>query len=87
MDEAWSSSPLAIVVDLKVEKLDWSISWSGNVVHCGAKHDENKNVARNILIAGGHTETKKNGQVSQHKTTAKVTADCEMSTCRGSRAP
>ena len=59
MDEAWSSSPLAIVVDLKVEKLDWSISWSGNVVHCGAKHDENKNVARNILIAGGHTETKK----------------------------
>ena len=36
-----------------------TISVRGNVVHCGAKHDENKNVARNILIAGGHTETKK----------------------------
>jgi len=28
---------------------------------------------------GGHTETK-NGQIRQHKTTAKVAAACEMST-------
>ena len=36
-----------------------------------------ENAARNILVAGGHAETK-NGQVGQHKTTAKVAAACEM---------
>ena len=36
------------------------------------------------LVAGGYTETK-NGQVSQHKTTVKVAAACEMSTRRGAK--
>ena len=58
---------------------------SGDVLLCGAKHDGDENVARNILVAGGHTETK-NGQVSQHKTTAKVAAACEMSTLRRAKA-
>ena len=58
---------------------------SGDVLHCGAKHDGDENVARNILVAGGHTETK-NGQVGQHKTTAKVAAACEMSTRRRAKA-
>ena len=58
---------------------------SGNVVHCGAKHDRDENAARNILVAGGPTETK-NGQGGQHKTTAKVAAACEMSTRIGATA-
>ena len=40
---------------------------SGNMVHCGAKHGPvgsgrsiaSENAARNILVAGGHAETKK----------------------------
>ena len=44
-----------------------------------------ENAARNILVAGGPTETK-NGQVGQHKTTAKVAAACEMSTRIGATA-
>jgi hypothetical protein len=40
---------------------------SGNMVHCGAKHGPVgsgrsiplENAARNILVAGGHAETKK----------------------------
>ena len=44
-----------------------------------------ENAARNILVVGGHTETK-NGQVGQYKTTAKVAAACEMSTHRGAKA-
>ena len=55
---------------------------SGNVVHCETKHDGDENAKRNILVAGGHTETK-NGQVGQHRTTAKVAAACEMSNRRG----
>ena len=43
-----------------------------------------ENAARNILVAGGHAETK-NGQVGQHKTTAKVAAACEMSSFQGLR--
>ena len=35
-----------------------TISVRGNVVHCGAKHDGDENAVRNILVAGGHTETK-----------------------------
>ena len=38
-----------------------------------------------ILVTGGYAETK-NGQVGQHKTTAKVAAACEMSTRRGAKA-
>ncbi|MCL2936076.1 MAG: hypothetical protein MGU50_05555 [Trichodesmium sp. MAG_R02] len=44
-----------------------------------------ENAARNILVVGGHTETK-NGQVGQYKTTAKVVAACEISTRRGPKA-
>ena len=66
---------------------------SGNVVHCGALHGRvgsgrsiaEENAARNILVAGGHTETL-NGQVGKHKTTAKVAAACEMSTRIGATA-
>ena len=43
---------------------------SGNVVDCRVRYDGDE---------GGHTETK-NGQIRQHKTTAKVAAACEMST-------
>ncbi|MDE5084834.1 MAG: hypothetical protein O4859_27985 [Trichodesmium sp. St18_bin1] len=66
---------------------------SGNVAHCGARHGRVgsgrsialENAAKNILVVGGHTETK-NGQVGQHKTTAKVAAAGEMSTRRGAKA-
>ena len=65
----------------------------GNVLHCGAKHGPVgsgrsialENAARNILVAGGQPETK-NGQVSQHKTIAKVAVVDEMSTHRGAKA-
>ena len=66
---------------------------SRNVVHCATEHGPVaegpsiplENTARNILVPGGPTETK-NGQVSQHKTTAKEAAAREMSTRRGSTA-
>ena len=66
---------------------------SGNVLHCWAEHGRvaegrsipSENAARNILVVGGHTETK-NGQVGQYKTTAKVVAACEISTRRGLKA-
>ena len=35
------------------------LDWSGNVVHCGAKHDGDENAARNILVPGGDAEAKK----------------------------
>ena len=43
---------------------------SGNVLDCRVRYDGEE---------GGHTETK-NGQIRQHKTTAKVAAACGMST-------
>lgn len=63
---------------------------SRNVVHCATEHGPVaegpsiplENTARNILVPGGPTETK-NGQVGQHKTTAKIAAADEMSTRRG----
>ena len=65
---------------------------SRNVVHCATEHGPVaegpsiplENTARNILVPGGPTETK-NGQVSQHKTTAKVAAACGMSNHRGAK--
>ena len=44
-----------------------------------------ENAARNILVAGGLTQTK-NGQGGQHKITAKVAAAYEMSTHLGAKA-
>ena len=41
--------------------------------------DRDENAAKNILVAGEHTETL-NGHGGQHKTTAKVAAACEMLT-------
>ncbi|MDE5076212.1 MAG: hypothetical protein O4749_09220 [Trichodesmium sp. St5_bin2_1] len=44
-----------------------------------------ENAARNILVAGEYTETKK-GHRGQQNTTAKVAAACNMSTRRGTTA-
>ena len=77
---------------LKVENFIYQfVSW--NVLHCGAKNGRVgsgrsiavENAARNILVAGGHTETK-NGQVAQHKTAAKVPAACEILSHRGAKS-
>ena len=65
---------------------------NGNIVHCGAKHGRVaeqsfiswENAARNILGVG--LPRQKNGQVGQHKTTAKVVVACEMSTRREATA-
>ncbi|MCL2925334.1 MAG: zinc ribbon domain-containing protein [Trichodesmium sp. MAG_R04] len=51
-------------------KLDLSVGeWE--CLNCGAKHDRDENAAKNILVAGGHTETL-NGRGGKHKTTIKV---------------
>ncbi|MCL2923098.1 MAG: transposase [Trichodesmium sp. MAG_R04] len=38
-------------------KLDLSVRKS-ECLNCGAKHDRDENAAINILVAGGHSETK-----------------------------
>ncbi|MDE5124040.1 MAG: hypothetical protein O4965_30015 [Trichodesmium sp. St19_bin1] len=40
-----------------------------------------------LYTRGWAYQDKKNGQVGQHKTTAKVAAACETSTYRGATAP
>ena len=50
-------------------------------LNCGATHDRDVNAARNIKIAGGHSEIK-NGRGGKRQTSAKGAASCEASTHR-----
>ena len=78
------TSQICSCCGFKGGKLDLSIrEWE--CFNCAAKHDREENAARNILVAGGHTE-RKNGRVGKCKITAKVATACEMSTRIGATA-
>ncbi|NEP02641.1 MAG: IS200/IS605 family element transposase accessory protein TnpB, partial [Symploca sp. SIO2E9] len=61
-------------------KLDLCVrNWT--CLNCGATHDRDVNAARNILVAGGHSETK-TGRGDRRQTPAKGAAVREASTHR-----
>ena len=86
------TSQICSYCGFKGRKLDLSIrEWK--CFNCGSRHGRVgsgrsialENAARNILVAGGHTETL-NGRGGKCKTTAKVAAASETSTPRGATA-
>ncbi len=80
-----ATSQTCSICGFKGGKLDLSLrEWE--CLNCGTKHDRDENAAINILVAGGQSETKKNGRGGKRKTSVKVAAVCETSTHRGAKA-